>query len=276
MTDQMTMYPMPPEPSADEAIRFLREHEPPAGYWGAFSGGKDSVAIKHLARMAGVNVRWHHNLTTIDPPELVRFVIREHADVMINRPSMHMLRMAVDRGFPTRRGRWCCKEYKETFRPPGFLIMGIRAEESARRRAQWAPVTPLRKSRTTAILPILEWDSEYLWEFIHSEGIPYCGLYDDGFKRLGCVGCPMSGKQRIADFARWPGIEKQWKRAFERIWEKRSGSIQRNGVEWFGNRFFDGWQGMWHWWLHDSTLPERQGLFEFEANARLRAAGRTR
>ena len=50
------------------AIERLREHEPPEGYYGAFSGGKDSCVIKELAKMAGVRVDWHYSLTTVDPP----------------------------------------------------------------------------------------------------------------------------------------------------------------------------------------------------------------
>ena len=37
-----------------EAIKFIREHEPPEGYFLGFSGGKDSVLTHHLAEMAGV------------------------------------------------------------------------------------------------------------------------------------------------------------------------------------------------------------------------------
>jgi 3'-phosphoadenosine 5'-phosphosulfate sulfotransferase (PAPS reductase)/FAD synthetase len=40
--------------SEDEALHFIKEHEPPEGYMGLFSGGKDSCVIKHLAKQAGV------------------------------------------------------------------------------------------------------------------------------------------------------------------------------------------------------------------------------
>jgi len=76
-----------PEDHVKRAIRLLQEHEPPEGYYGAFSGGKDSCTIKALAKMAGVKVRWHYNHTTIDAPELVRFIKSEHSDVEWNEPS---------------------------------------------------------------------------------------------------------------------------------------------------------------------------------------------
>ena len=59
------------------AIDRLRNFEPPEGYHLAFSGGKDSQCIYHLAQMAGVKFDAHYNMTSVDPPELIYF-IREH------------------------------------------------------------------------------------------------------------------------------------------------------------------------------------------------------
>ena len=107
-----------------ESIECLRANAPADGrpYYGCFSGGKDSVALKHVARMAGVAVDWHYNVTTIDPPELVRFIQRAHPDVKwLRSPHGPFFRRAAEvKGFPTRRTRWCCAEYKECHTaPPG-------------------------------------------------------------------------------------------------------------------------------------------------------------
>ena len=55
--------------SLQEVFPKIREE----GYFLAFSGGKDSVVIKALADMAGVKYDAHYHLTSVDPPELVRF-----------------------------------------------------------------------------------------------------------------------------------------------------------------------------------------------------------
>jgi len=65
----------------DISIDILREFEPERGYHLAFSGGKDSVALKRLADMAGVKYKAYYNMTTIDPPELTRFIKNEFPDV---------------------------------------------------------------------------------------------------------------------------------------------------------------------------------------------------
>ena len=46
--------------------------------------------------------------------------------------------------------------------------------------------------RKTVLNPIIDWDDSDVWEFIHEYKVPYCELYDQGYKRLGCIGCPMS------------------------------------------------------------------------------------
>ena len=72
------------------AIDRLRYFEPPEGYYLAFSGGKDSQTIYHLAKEAGVKFDAHFNLTTIDPPELVHFIKDNYPDVIIDRPKKTM------------------------------------------------------------------------------------------------------------------------------------------------------------------------------------------
>jgi phosphoadenosine phosphosulfate reductase len=239
-----------------ESIELLREHEPASSYYGCFSGGKDSVVIKHLATQAGVRVKWHYHVTTIDPPPLVRFIRSAHPDVVWDRPPTPFFKKALTRGFPTRVARWCCEEYKEGRPPKGsVLILGVRAAESHRRAKNWHDVTWHRRTRSFAVCPILRWKDQDVWEYIRTRGLEYCELYDQGFARLGCVGCPMSRQARRREFQLWPGFERQWKRLFQKIWEKRAGSLQRDGREWFGSARFDGWGEMWEWWVSDKKLP---------------------
>ena len=63
------------------AIQRLKAFEPPEGYYVAFSGGKDSQCIYHLCQMAGVKFDAHYNVTSVDPPELVKFIKTHYPDV---------------------------------------------------------------------------------------------------------------------------------------------------------------------------------------------------
>ncbi|NIV93763.1 phosphoadenosine phosphosulfate reductase family protein [candidate division KSB1 bacterium] len=241
------------------AIKLLQKHEPKQGYFGCFSGGKDSIVIKKLAEMANVKVIWHYHKTTIDPPELVQFIKREHPEVIFDRPKHgNFFNRMVEVGFPTRLNRWCCREYKEgKFPIDATILMGIRAEESVNRSQRWGRVSLHWKTDNVIINPIYNWDSEEIWDFIKNEKVPYCSLYDENFGRLGCIGCPMArtiGRKKA--FERWPQYEKKWRKAFQKIWEKRSGKLDRNGRIWFGNRYFHNWQELYTWWLSDKKLPK--------------------
>jgi phosphoadenosine phosphosulfate reductase len=73
------------------------------------------------------------------------------------------------------------------------------------------------------VYPILWWNHYHVWKFIEDHEVPYCGLYDEGFDRLGCVGCPMATEaQRRIEFARWPRYEKLWRDACEYVITERA------------------------------------------------------
>ena len=76
------------------------------------------------------------------------------------------------------------------------------------------------KNHTTLINPIIDWTTAEVWEFIHKYNVPYCCLYDEGFKRLGCIGCPMgSAEQRRKEFERYPKYANLYKIAFQKMIE---------------------------------------------------------
>lgn len=245
----------------ERSIRIVQENVPKdAVYHGCFSGGKDSVVLKRIVELAGVPATWNYNVTGIDPPELIHFIKKFHPDVNWLFPTVPFFKKLVDKGFPDRRGRWCCDLYKEKGNPVGaYLLLGVRAEESPKRAETGAEVRMHHKTGKPAVSPIFWWGSDDVWSFIRSELLPYCSLYDEGFHRLGCIGCPVASKQsRLREFARWPRYEKLWKNAFRKRWERMAFTIQSNGLKWFGTDTFDSWEEMWQWWLNDELLPARR------------------
>lgn len=57
------------------------------GFYLAFSGGKDSQCLYHIARLAGVKFKAHMSLTSVDPPEVIRFVKKQYPDVNLVKPK---------------------------------------------------------------------------------------------------------------------------------------------------------------------------------------------
>jgi phosphoadenosine phosphosulfate reductase len=242
----------------DSSINLIKNYEPEGGYYGCFSGGKDSIVIKELARLSKVKSIWHYHVTTIDPPPLVRFIRRHHPEVVFDIPKRNFFNTMLTRGFPTRRQRWCCDRFKHVAPKGKNLLMGLRAEESSRRANQWSTVRYHTKYKAAVINPIFYWSSDEVWRFIRNKKLPYPELYDQGFHRLGCIGCPMSRAQRKIAFERWPQYEKLWRQAFKRIWEKRSGKLTKKKTQWFGDKYFLSWQEMFDWWLSDRPLPDKR------------------
>lgn len=78
--------------------KLARMYDPDNGFYLAFSGGKDSQALYHIAVLAGVPFKAHMNLTSVDPPEVIRFVKKEYPDVELIKPKDSIYNIAVKKG----------------------------------------------------------------------------------------------------------------------------------------------------------------------------------
>ena len=242
-----------------ESITFLQDHEPPEGYYLAFSGGKDSICIKELADMAGVKYDAHYNVTTIDPPELVYFIREHHKGVAFEHPEKHLLEKMIDKKFPPlRQQRWCCEIYKEANGIGRRIVTGIRRAESAKRAKRRAVEICYKDNSKIYINPIMNWSDDDVWEFIAKRKMPYCSLYDEGWKRIGCLFCPMAGDSRLMEARRYPRYVKLFIRYFDKLYNAREAS-GKPFVNWKSG------EAMFWWWLGESKNtkdPDQTVLFE--------------
>ncbi len=240
------------------AIARLQEFEPPEGYYLAFSGGKDSIVIYDLAVKSGVKFDAHYNLTTVDPPELVQFIKREYPNVEIHRPEKSMWQLIVKNGMPpTRLARYCCRILKEGGGTNRVVVTGVRWAESVHRKSRRMVENCQQDGTKTFLHIIIDWQDEDVWGYIHSNGIKYCSLYDEGFKRLGCVMCPMGRtKQMLQHAERFPAIYRAYIRAFDKMLIART----ERGLK---NNWHSGAEVM-DWWIYNPPKgdPDQGVLFE--------------
>lgn len=131
-----------------KSIERLKAFEPAEGYYLAFSGGKDSVVCKHLMEMAGVKYDATYRVTSVDPPELVRFIKEVHPDVVrevprdANGKPITMWNLIPAKMFPpTRVARYCCKYLKESGGDGRMTVTGVRWAESTNRKANQGLIT---------------------------------------------------------------------------------------------------------------------------------------
>lgn len=241
------------------AIERLKTFEPKDGYYLAFSGGKDSVVIKALADMSKVKYDAHYSNTTIDPPELIYFIRKYHKDVEIIYPEKPLLKVLETKGFPIRQARWCCALYKENGGSGRFVMTGIRKAESNKRSKRKMIESCYKSSSKRYMNVIIDWTDIDVWEFIHKYNIHYCKLYNNGFKRLGCLMCPMATKkERERESVLYPGYTKAFIRSFEKLWKLG----QDDNRKW-KNRWKSGEEMFW-WWIRGSGKgnPDQTVMFE--------------
>ena len=203
----------------EKTIDRMKAFEPAEGYYGAFSGGKDSQVLYHVAQMAGVKVDWHFHITTVDPPQLLSFIRKNYPDVEWDRPEMTMFQLILrEKMLPTRVARFCCKELKERGGKGRKVLIGVRAEESFK-RSQYQLVEACQRNHQHLIRPLLDWKWNDVWGFLANKNIPHCELYDPpySFKRIGCIGCPMSRKKAWREFRLFPNYKRAYLKTIQKL-----------------------------------------------------------
>lgn len=179
------------------AVEVLREHEPEEGYFLAFSGGKDSVVIYDLLEKSGCKFDSHFSVTTVDPPELLKFIRDHYPKVEWHRPKKTMFQLIEEKGLPSIFRRWCCAHLKETQGKNRIVITGVRKQESNKRAKRLMFETSVTYKTKRFLNIIIDWGKQDVWDYIHEFDLPYCSLYDNGWERIGCIGCPMSSKKEV-------------------------------------------------------------------------------
>lgn len=279
-----------------QAIETLKAFEPKTEpYYLCYSGGKDSDCIRILAQLAGVSHEIHHNHTTVDAPETVRYV-RSIPNVIIHYPKLTMWQLIVKNGIPpTRIARYCCSELKEGGGKGRVGVTGVRKAESVKRAKNGGLVKIIGKPvatekaaqefdaeyektelggvilntdnaqsrrlvehcyRTTKTLvnPIIDWSDEDVWAFLHHYGCDSNPLYREGCKRIGCIGCPLSGSKHMReDFIRYPKYKEAYIRAFDKmlVARKERGLPEKTQCDWSTG------ENVMRWWLGEDTAQIR-------------------
>lgn len=267
-----------------------------------YSGGKDSQVLVALAERSGIDFEVVNSHTTADAPETVYF-IREQFMQMEGRGINCTIEKPRYKGKPTsmwslipqkmmpptRLVRYCCSVLKENVGHNCFIATGVRWDESSRRKNSRGVMELMHRDADKRIIlmgdndekrklfescelkgkmtvnPIVDWTDDDVWDYIHSERLPINSLYCEGWKRVGCIGCPLAkrgGRQR--EFLRWPKYEELYVAAFDRMLEAR----KKRNLESEGKKFAtDDWQSgrdVFRWWMEDKNVAGQLSMFDEE------------
>lgn len=186
---------------------------------------------------------------------------------------------------PTRLMRYCCAVLKEQGGANRFITTGVRwAESTSRKNSRGIYERNHADKKKRIILnndnddkrmlfencrlkgkrvvnPIVDWTDEDVWGFlgegtqvlcgdhnITCNGIPINPLYDEGWCRVGCVGCPMAEKKgRELEFMRFPKYKNLYLLAFKNLLAERAAKGK-----------YMNWEtpmDVFNWWMEYDILP---------------------
>ena len=223
------------------AIRLIKQHlhdRPAANV--SFSGGKDSTAVLHMARKAGVTKAFFID-TGIEFPETLEFVRSQGVEIIGK--GGDFWQAAEKAGPPGKDNRWCCKLLKLhplrrylTGIGPCVTVQGNRWYESWNRagldETSQNPANPLQLN----ISPIRNWRALEVFLYLWWQKIPLNPLYDKGLERIGCYLCPAMLESEYEDLKRIePSAAGRWT-AFLEAWGAKNGYPEA----------YSSW-GLWRW-----------------------------
>jgi phosphoadenylyl-sulfate reductase (thioredoxin) len=168
-----------------------------------FSGGKDSLVVLHMTRTLcddTVTLPVFSIDTGIKFPETMQFrdkiasLWNLNLIVLKNPEAAKIIGTVKDK-------RTCCQNLKiqplkaaiSEYKIQG-LITAIRWDEQEARTME-EPLSPRENPPHMRIHPILHFTEADIWDYIHAFDLPYCELYDQGYRSLSCIPCTAKGER---------------------------------------------------------------------------------
>ena len=231
-----------------DSLEIIKKYEPPEGYHLAFSGGKDSICIYHLAKLSGVKFTPYFYMTTLDPPEILQFIKKFYPEVKWLRPKLSMFKLIEKKGLPIRQKRFCCEWLKECYGSGETVLMGIRSSESAKRAKRKEYEKDWKDASKIFVNPILNWTNNDVWDFIHDNKLPFPEIYLGCKNRVGCIACPMNPAAAAVDLDRYPKFKAGFLKAITKA--MKNGGVKGNGIM----QSFHSPEEALEWWVSGDSV----------------------
>lgn len=119
-------------------------------------------------------------------------------------------------------------------------------------------ISKAKRNEDLICQPIYKWTDSEVWEFIRERNMEYNPLYDQGFLRVGCIGCPLAGNQ-VFELEKYPKYKQNYIRTFQKMLEKRIADGKHSKLD---NLWKDG-ESIYKWWIGDSSIEGQTNIFDF-------------
>lgn len=269
-----------------------------------YSGGKDSDVMLDIAKKCLKPSQFEvlNSHTTVDAPETV-YHIRAVFKALEDEGIKTEIRMPRYKGEPTsmwklieektipptRIIRYCCEVLKESSCPNRMIAVGVREDESSKRKGrdafaslgkrssdvEWKSLQHIyamfrldklngdayecqfikgcKANQDSMCNPIYKFTESEIWEYARTFNVSMNPLYSKGYKRIGCIGCPLGGARSMnKEFKDYPKYRDNYVKAFERMLAKRKA---------LGKRFLEDdlqtGEEVMRWWLGEDPKQLR-------------------
>ena len=141
-------------------------------------------------------------------------------------PKENFYKLVAKKGLPTMRTRYCCSILKETAGIGYATLVGVRKDESSKRRGyRDVDVISRRKEHQDKervysvdeivaaehkciqgedkllLRPMLNFTESEVWEVIYANNLPINPCYETA-NRVGCIFCPFAPKKQILEYCK--------------------------------------------------------------------------
>ncbi|MBR1810767.1 MAG: phosphoadenosine phosphosulfate reductase family protein [Clostridia bacterium] len=190
---------------------------------------------------------------------------------------------------PTRLVRYCCAVLKEQSASNRYIATGVRAAESVSRSRRAAfevlgktakmrlnftythaaevyadahrhdeiwdckLISSAKQHKKLVCNPIIDWADTDVWRYIYDRKIKYNPVYNRGYFRVGCIGCPLATyRMRLKEFSDFPAYKQMYIHAFDRMLEVKAAAGKN--TKWRSG------EDVFAWWIGEN--PNQISIFD--------------
>ena len=123
-------------------------------------------------------------------------------------------------------------------------------------------ITQAKQNKDLICNPIYKWIHREVWEFIEDRKMKYNPLYDKGFTRVGCIGCPLASNQ-VIELEMYPKYKQNFINAFERMLKRRREAGKNDLTDKSGLHKWDSGEAVYKWWVNDTSIEGQTTIYDF-------------